>query len=143
MNMKNMRFKTKSCILCQTEYVSKNDEQLFCSRECSIEYKQFITRRYCKLCGVEVSKKSRRLLCDSCSSLRTATKKLRFELFKRDNFTCQYCGRNVKNDGIKIVIDHVIPYSKGGKTEMNNLVTACKDCNSGKIDILLSNKLLS
>lgn len=57
---------------------------------------------------------------------RTATGKLR-----RDNFTCQYCNKSQK-DGAKLHVDHVIPYSKGGKTIMENLKTACIDCNLGK-----------
>lgn len=61
---------------------------------------------------------------------------LRFEIFQRDNFTCQYCNRT-KNDGIKLVVDHIIPVSEGGKTTFENLITACNECNSGK-----SNKLI-
>jgi hypothetical protein len=62
--------------------------------------------------------------------------KLRFLIFTRDNFTCQYCGRRVE-DGAKLVIDHIRPFSKGGKTTEDNLVTACFECNMGKRDILL------
>jgi hypothetical protein len=64
------------------------------------------------------------------------SKVLRFEIFQRDNFTCQYCNRT-KDDGIKLVVDHIIPVSEGGKTIFDNLITACEECNSGK-----SNKLL-
>ncbi|MFV0378581.1 MAG: HNH endonuclease [Mangrovibacterium sp.] len=56
---------------------------------------------------------------------------LRFEIFQRDNFTCQYCGKT-KNDGAKLVIDHKIPISKGGTDSIDNLVTACNECNLGK-----------
>jgi len=59
------------------------------------------------------------------------SKKLRFEIYQRDNFTCQYCGKT-KDDGVKLEIDHKIPVSKGGKTDYNNLITSCHDCNSGK-----------
>lgn len=62
--------------------------------------------------------------------------KLRFEIFKRDNFTCQYCGRKAPN--IEIVIDHIESVNKGGKTEKSNLITCCIECNLGKSDILLS-----
>jgi len=61
--------------------------------------------------------------------------KLRFEIFKRDNFTCQYCGRKAPN--CELQIDHKIPSSKGGKNEENNYITACKECNLGKGDSLL------
>ena len=53
----------------------------------------------------------------------------RFLVLKRDNFTCQYCGRS----GIELEVDHIHPFSKGGTNEIGNLITACKDCNRGKI----------
>lgn len=55
----------------------------------------------------------------------------RQNLFRRDNFECQYCG-TAKN----LTIDHVIPKSKGGKSDWRNLVTACSRCNSAKGDQL-------
>jgi 5-methylcytosine-specific restriction endonuclease McrA len=54
----------------------------------------------------------------------------RFEIFKRDNFTCQYCGR--KPPEIILEIDHITPISKGGDEDQINLITACFDCNRGK-----------
>lgn len=51
----------------------------------------------------------------------------RENVFKRDEFTCQYCGTNKE-----LTLDHLIPKAKGGKTSWNNLVTACKSCNSLK-----------
>lgn len=51
----------------------------------------------------------------------------RENVFKRDGYTCQYCG-----DKNELTIDHLIPKAKGGKTIWNNLVTACKKCNSSK-----------
>ena len=61
---------------------------------------------------------------------------LRFRIFLRDNFKCQYCGRTIE-DGIRLDCDHIVPVSKGGKTEMNNLITSCHICNIGKKDILV------
>ena len=58
------------------------------------------------------------------------SKKLRFEVFKRDSFTCQYCGR--KAPDVVLEVDHIHPVSKGGKNELMNLVTSCRDCNRGK-----------
>lgn len=58
------------------------------------------------------------------------SKSLRFEVFVRDAFTCRYCGR--KSDEVKLVLDHVIPFSKGGTSDRENLATSCEDCNSGK-----------
>lgn len=56
---------------------------------------------------------------------------LRYDILRRDNFKCQICGRS-QADGIKLHVDHIIPFSKGGKTEPNNLRTLCQDCNLGK-----------
>lgn len=58
----------------------------------------------------------------------------RENIYKRDNYECVYCGNNM----IKILtLDHVIPQSKGGKNSWDNLVTACKRCNSEKADLTL------
>ncbi len=51
----------------------------------------------------------------------------RQNIFRRDNFTCQYCG--VKHD---LTLDHVFPRSRGGATSWENLITACKRCNGYK-----------
>jgi len=65
------------------------------------------------------------------------TKWRRLQMFKRDNFTCQYCGRNIKDDGAKLELDHIIPLSKGGKNTMQNAITACNECNQIKKDKIL------
>ena len=69
--------------------------------------------------------------------------RLRFEIFKRDNFTCQYCGRNVKEDGVKLHCDHILPNKKGGLFVADNLITACEECNLGKRDVLLHERKIS
>ncbi|MCA8942961.1 MAG: HNH endonuclease [Planctomycetes bacterium] len=56
----------------------------------------------------------------------------RRNLFERDAFTCQYCGKHV--GGERMSIDHVTPRSKGGKTNWQNCVLACVRCNSAKGD---------
>lgn len=64
-------------------------------------------------------------------SKRTAIpKKTRFEVFKRDSFTCQYCGS--KSPDVVLVVDHIDPVARGGKNQILNLVTSCDGCNSGK-----------
>lgn len=55
---------------------------------------------------------------------------IRFEVFKRDKFTCQYCGASAPE--VILEIDHIKPVSKGGTDDMMNLVTSCRDCNRGK-----------
>ena len=61
---------------------------------------------------------------------KAVSKKTRFEVFKRDSFTCQYCGR--KAPDIVLHIEHITPVSKGGKNTLMNLVTSCVECNLGK-----------
>ena len=63
------------------------------------------------------------------------SKKIRFEVFKRDGFRCAYCGKTPPE--VMLEIDHIDPKSKGGKDDINNLITACFDCNRGKRNILL------
>lgn len=58
------------------------------------------------------------------------SKKMRFEVFKRDKFTCQYCGRSVPD--VTLHVDHIKPVSKGGGNDILNLITSCQDCNLGK-----------
>lgn len=61
---------------------------------------------------------------------QTITKKLRFEVFKRDNFTCQYCGRMAPD--VILEIDHINPVKNNGDNNILNLITSCRDCNRGK-----------
>jgi hypothetical protein len=63
-------------------------------------------------------------------------KSVRFEVFKRDLFTCQYCGQ--KAPEVVLEVDHITPVSQGGDNAILNLITACKACNSGKSDRQLS-----
>lgn len=58
------------------------------------------------------------------------SKKLRFEVFKRDSFTCQYCGKSAPD--VVLHVDHIKPIKEGGTNDITNLVTACADCNLGK-----------
>ena len=67
---------------------------------------------------------------------KTISKKLRFEVFKRDSFTCQYCGKSAPN--VILEVDHINPVSKGGTNDLLNLITSCRDCNRGKSDRKLS-----
>ncbi len=58
---------------------------------------------------------------------------LRFDILKRDNFSCALCGKTpTGNRNATLEIDHIVPVSKGGKTEYDNLQTLCFECNRGK-----------
>lgn len=64
------------------------------------------------------------------------SKKTRFEVFKRDGFTCQYCGAHPPEAILEC--DHIKPVADGGLDDQDNLVTACFNCNRGKGAISLN-----
>lgn len=64
------------------------------------------------------------------------SKKVRFEIFKRDGHKCAYCGRS--SPDVELQVDHIVPVSKGGGNDETNLITSCWDCNIGKGDRELS-----
>lgn len=59
-------------------------------------------------------------------------KRIRFEVFKRDFFKCQYCGATAPN--VLLQVDHLHPVAEGGDNDITNLITSCEACNSGKSD---------
>jgi len=61
--------------------------------------------------------------------------RLRFNVFKRDQFACQYCGAHPP--AVVLECDHIIPVAEGGQNDIYNLVTACQDCNRGKAAVSL------
>jgi hypothetical protein len=61
------------------------------------------------------------------------SKRLRFEILRRDNHTCRYCGASAPD--VQLRIDHVLPEALGGLSVPENLVTSCEPCNSGKSSV--------
>jgi hypothetical protein len=58
---------------------------------------------------------------------------LRMKVLTSDNFRCRLCGRSpATHAGLVLHVDHIIPFSRGGKTVFENLQTACETCNLGK-----------
>lgn len=114
--------KKRKCRICHKFFVPKVYNQKMCSPKCR-----------------EISQNPEFLLNNGKYNNWL---KLRFEILKRDNFTCRYCGRNVNDDGIKLCVDHVKPRNRGGKDNPDNLVTSCSECNAGKSDVLLENRTL-
>jgi len=68
------------------------------------------------------------------------SRKIRFEVFKRDGFKCQYCGRSAPE--VVLEVDHIKPVKEGGTNDITNLITSCKDCNRGKGTRLLDDKTI-
>lgn len=61
---------------------------------------------------------------------------MRFEVFKRDGFACQYCGATPP--GALLHVDHIVAVANGGDNSADNLITACQPCNLGKGAVPLS-----
>jgi len=72
------------------------------------------------------------------SARKPISKGLRFKVFKRDDFTCQYCGAHPPEAILHV--DHINPVKLGGGNEMENLLTACSSCNLGKSATALDQK---
>jgi len=67
---------------------------------------------------------------------RNINARLRFKVLKRDNFRCCACGASpAKDPSVELHVDHIVPWSKGGETEIDNLQTLCSKCNLGKGDM--------
>lgn len=64
------------------------------------------------------------------SDRKPLSKRVRFDVFKRDDFVCQYCGAHPPKAILEV--DHITPVVDGGTDDMDNLVTACFACNRGK-----------
>ena len=65
--------------------------------------------------------------------------RVRFEVFKRDNFTCRYCGR--VSPEVVLEVDHIVPACEGGSDDPINLAACCWECNRGKSGVPLSETL--
>lgn len=67
---------------------------------------------------------------------RVPSPRLRFRVLRRDSFRCVLCGRSPeKVTGLILHVDHMIAWTKGGRTEYDNLRTLCEPCNLGKGDL--------
>lgn len=115
----------RACEECWETYKPHSGIQKFCSKKCS---KENGDRK-------RIAKNKQSLIDGSGNSYY----KIRFTVLRRDNFTCQYCGRGTQNGAI-LHIDHIRPKAKGGKLKLDNLITSCLECNEGKKDILLTER---
>ena len=87
--------------------------------------------RKCPECGLT----NRKTRINSKNKSRAISDKLRYTVLKRDNFKCCACGASpAKDPSVELHIDHIIPWSKGGETVIENLQTLCSRCNIGKSD---------
>ena len=86
------------------------------------------------VCSVRIShadtRASGRVPDEEGDDLMAISKRLRYEILRRDNHACRYCGRAAPD--VKLHIDHVVPQVLGGSDDPSNLVTSCAECNAGK-----------
>ena len=95
--------------------------------------------RKCPACAPTLRNGSRRSASDGRLPVRRRSRaisdKLRYAVLKRDNFKCCACGASpAKDSSVELHIDHIVPWSKGGETALENLQTLCSRCNIGKSD---------
>lgn len=77
--------------------------------------------------------KKAKTTANAAKERRKMTPSMRFEVLRRAGFRCEACGADPKKDrGVRLQVDHIIPVSKGGKSEYANLQCLCRDCNRGK-----------
>jgi 5-methylcytosine-specific restriction endonuclease McrA len=107
------------CKHCGKEVKKNGANQIYCTRECAELLKQ-----------LEISKR------------QSAKRRLRFLIFGRDRFTCIYCGKSSIEDGVKLNMDHIIPYSIEKNSTIDNLITSCKECNLQKSSDLLPEDII-
>lgn len=104
-----------SCRLCGAGFVGSRDRS-YCGDECRRDARRARQEQE-KLTGTP-----RRLI---------SWMQLRFAALERDRFRCVYCGRGTAR-GAVLEVDHILPRSRGGASELANLATCCRDCNIGK-----------
>ena len=113
----NQRFFEMECLDCGHKYMANGCDVWL--RKCPKCIPQ-IKNTSC--ISVKVQKKS-----------RSISDKLRYAVLKRDNFKCCACGASpAKDPVVELHIDHILPWSKGGETKLENLQTLCSRCNIGK-----------
>ena len=137
-------------------YINKNNQKNH-GRKCKSDnhYNQWFYEMECLECGhryyangsdvwlrkcpsCQKTKRVDNLKLDKKHDLSLSRKisdKMRYQVLKRDNFKCCACGASpAKDPAVELHIDHIIPWSKGVTTELDNLQTLCSKCNIGKGD---------
>lgn len=118
----NQKFFEMECLYCGHKYFANGCDVWL--RKCPKCQQMISGNKSVKTMGVQTQRTS-----------RVISDKLRYQVFKRDNFKCCVCGASpAKDPSVELHIDHIVPWSKGGETTMDNLQTLCSKCNLGKSD---------
>lgn len=119
----------KQCSVCNGFFISKVKSKKYC----------------CKICHSKAAREISKLnnIINPRLSVYCA---IRFEIFERDNFCCVYCGRSSIKDGVVLELEHISPVSENcifdlRKILREHLATACRECNAGKTNKVLSKDL--
>ena len=87
--------------------------------------------------SVAVNKKTIKDKGRNHKTSRSINLRIRFLVLRRDDFKCCKCGASpAKDPSVILQVDHIIPWSKGGETVLENLQTLCSKCNIGKSDLI-------
>lgn len=134
-------------------YINKNNQKNY-GRKCKSDnhYNQWFYEMECLDCGHKYYANGSDIWLRKCPQCQSAKKsggtkkvvstrnisdKLRYQVLRRDNFKCCTCGASpAKDPSVELHVDHIIPWSKGGKNTLENLQTLCSRCNLGKSDLL-------
>jgi hypothetical protein len=131
------------------KYIKREKEMIEDSKwllaEAKDAFKQITNEEWDKVsCGdiILSNKEARKVLANNKPTKefkehqrRLVNLSVRFRVFKRDKFTCIYCGQ--KSPNVVLELDHRTPVVKGGESKEDNLVTACFECNRGKKDSIV------
>lgn len=106
------------CYRCHKSFISRSGNELFCSY-CVDSQKDVEVL-------VDTDKYRHLVRVEQANGLVYKRKTKNYlKVYKRDDYTCQYCGADSD-----LTIDHIQPFSSGGSNDLDNLVVACRHCNS-------------
>lgn len=119
--------KTSMRIICKVSYTSPRGKNRY-QKEKSYGFSDI--KAYYQRVEIQLKKQSAKEYQQKQERSKMSAS-LRYTVLRRDRFRCQICGAT-QADGVKLHVDHIVPISKGGKTELSNLRTLCEQCNLGK-----------
>ena len=134
------------CLLCRNRFFADDDDFIEGKPVCSFCTPKVVVCEVCR--GLTLYKRIPKFdetVCAKCAPSSEGYDWVnpynikRFMTFRRDGFTCRYCGRSPMNDpSVELECDHIVPRSRGGPDKLANFVTACKECNRGKLAFSLT-----
>ena len=128
-NQKNLGYRG-----CSETHTSAKAYEMECL-DCGHRYLANGCDIWLRKCPVCQNKSTKHKAGNTRKTSRIISDKMRYNVLKRDNFKCCACGASpAKDPSVELHMDHIIPWSKGGETTLENLQTLCSRCNIGKGD---------